>query len=129
MASAPKWTDEELEELLGQFLRAGVLLAASVVFVGGVFYLWHNAGSTPDYGVFKGEPTDLRSLSGIVQDALRLSSRGIIQFGLLLLIATPVTRVILAMVGFFRQRDFMYVLVSLIVLSLLIYSLLDGQFL
>jgi uncharacterized membrane protein len=129
MTSSPKWTDQELEDLLGQCLRAGVLLAASVVFVGGILYLLHHGWSTPDYGVFRGEPADLRSLSGIIQAALSLNSRGIIQFGLLLLIATPITRVILAMIGFFRQRDFMYLLVSLIVLSLLIYSLLDGQFL
>ena len=128
MASAPKWTDQEIEELLGHCLRAGVLLAASVVLLGGALYLLRYGWTTPDYRVFRGEPADLRNIAGVLEDALRLSSRGIIQFGLLLLIATPISRVILAMVGFARQRDFTYLLVALIVLSLLIYSLLDGHF-
>ena len=77
----------------------------------------------PSYQMFRGEPADLRSLGGIVGDALSLRGRGIIQLGLLLLIATPVARVAFAVFAFARQRDWIYVTVSLIVLSLLIYSL------
>jgi uncharacterized membrane protein len=128
MAFSPKWTDQEIEKLLGHCLRAGVLLAASVVLLGGTLYLLHYGWTIPDYRVFRGEPADFRNISGVFEDTLRLSGRGIIQFGLLLLIATPITRVILAMIGFARQRDFTYLLVALIVLSLLMYSLLDGHF-
>jgi uncharacterized membrane protein len=129
MANSPKWTDQKIEELLGYCLLAGVLLAASVVFLGGTLYLLRYGHSLPDYRAFKGEPENLRSISGVIKDTLRLSSRGIIQLGLLLLIATPITRVVLSIIGFARERDLTYVLVTLIVLSLLIYSLLDGQFL
>ncbi len=51
------------------------------------------------------------------------SSRGTIQLGILLLIATPVARVLLLVLGFAWQRDRTYVLVSLVVLGLLVYSL------
>jgi len=129
MANSPKWTDQKIEELLGYCLLAGVLLAASVVFLGGTLYLLRYGHSLPDYRAFKGEPENLRSISGVIKDTLRLSSRGIIQLGLLLLIATPITRVVLSIIGFAREGDLTYVLVTLIVLSLLIYSLLDGQFL
>ena len=129
MANSPKWTDQKIEELLGYCLLAGVLLAASVVFLGGTLYLLRYGHSLPDYRAFKGEPENLRSISGVIKDTLRLSSRGIIQLGLLLLIATPITRVVLSIIGFTREGDLTYVLVTLIVLSLLIYSLLDGQFL
>jgi uncharacterized membrane protein len=50
----------------------------------------------------------------------------VIQFGLLLLVATPVARVVFAMVAFARQHDYMYVIVSLIVLIVLLYSLTGG---
>ena len=49
-----------------------------------------------------------------------------IQFGLLLLIATPVARVVLCVIGFARQRDRLYVVVSSVVLLVLIYSLSKG---
>ena len=71
-------------------------------------------------------PSDLRSLSGIISDARSLSGRGLIQLGLLLLIATPVARVIFSVVGFFRQRDWMYVAITMMVLLLLGYSLMSG---
>ena len=45
------------------------------------------------------------------------------QFGLLLLIATPVARVAMAVVGFALERDRLYVVVSLIVLTVLLLSL------
>ncbi len=45
---------------------------------------------------------------------------------LLLLIATPVVRVAFSIVGFARQRDKAYVLVTMIVLGLLLYSLIGS---
>jgi uncharacterized membrane protein len=58
-----------------------------------------------------------------VADALALSSGGVIQLGLLLLVATPVARVIFSVFAFARQRDFTYVVLTLIVLAILLYSL------
>jgi uncharacterized membrane protein len=58
-----------------------------------------------------------------VASALRFSSRGVIQLGLLLLVATPVARVIFSVFAFARQRDFTYVVITLIVLGVLLFSL------
>jgi uncharacterized membrane protein len=52
-----------------------------------------------------------------------LSGRGLVQFGLLFLIATPIARVVFSIVGFMRQRDWLYVGVTAAVLALLAYSL------
>jgi uncharacterized membrane protein len=62
----------------------------------------------------------------IVQQASDLRGRGLIQLGLLLLIATPVARVIFSVFAFARQRDATYVLITLIVLAVLVYSLFSG---
>ena len=50
--------------------------------------------------------------------------KGIIQLGLVLLIATPVARVAFAAYSFGRQRDWLYLGIAGIVLSLLLYGLL-----
>ncbi len=76
--------------------------------------------------VFRGEPGDLRSVSGTVSDARSLSGRGLIQLGVLLLIATPIARVAFSVGGFVRQRDWMYVGIAAIVLMLLAYALCSG---
>ena len=89
-------------------------------------YLFRHGESLPHYHVFRGEPPDLRSVRGIVSDARSLSGRGLIQRGLLVLIATPIARVVFSIVGFLRQRDWTYVVISLVVLALLSYSLASG---
>jgi len=116
-----------VENLLANALRAGVIVSAVVVILGAGVYLARHGTEQPDYGFFRGEPADLRSVSGIVADCLRLRGRGIIQFGVLLLIATPVVRVILSLAAFAAQRDRAYVAITLIVLLGLLYSLLGSS--
>ncbi len=123
---APSLNDERLEQILGNLLRAGVMVSGAVVLAGGILYLLRHGSGVPHYRVFSGEPADLRHVRGIASDALALQGRGLIQFGLLLLIATPVARVVFSLVGFAIQRDRTYVVVTLIVLAVLIYGLAVG---
>lgn len=118
--------DRHLESIIGNLLRAGVLLAAAVVLAGGALYLAHFHSSTANYHQFAVERADLRNIAGIAQSAAHLNSEGIIQLGLLLLIATPVARVILAGVGFLMERDTMYTIVCAIVLAVLLFSLMHA---
>jgi uncharacterized membrane protein len=126
MAITRNWTDKTIEEIVGNLLRTGVSLSAFVVSVGAVIYLVRHGRSPADYRVFRGEPSDLKSLSGIVRDAYGLHGRGIIQFGLLLLIATPVVRVAFSILGFAAEEDRMYMIFTGIVLVVLLYSLLGS---
>jgi uncharacterized membrane protein len=119
-------TEKRFDMLLGTVLRTGVLISAAVVALGGVVYLSDRAVSTPDYHVFKAEPADLRTVSGIISDATALDGRGLIQLGVLALIATPIARVVFSVIGFAGQRDWLYVGVTLAVLLLLIYSVTTG---
>jgi uncharacterized membrane protein len=123
----PGWTDERVEQVMGNLLRAGVLLAATVVLVGGVVYLSRHGREIQDRRAFQGEPKDLTTPSGIVQDAVTLRGRGLIQLGLLLLVATPVARVVFSVFAFARERDSVYVAVTLVVLALLLFSLLGAH--
>jgi uncharacterized membrane protein len=120
------WTDEQVEQLVGRLLQVGVTISAVVVLAGGILYLVEHGRSPADHRVFRSEPTDLRSLWGIGADAGDLRSRGLIQLGLVLLIATPVARVALTVFAFLRQRDFIFVGVTLLVLTILLYSLFSG---
>jgi uncharacterized membrane protein len=103
-----------------------VIASAIVVLAGGIIYLMRYGGNPPDYSMFRGEPVEFRSVGGILEAARSLRSRGLIQLGLLLLIATPVARVAFAVVAFALQHDRIYIVVTLIVLGVLIYSLAGG---
>jgi uncharacterized membrane protein len=123
-----RWSDERTELVIGVLLQAGVLLAAAVVVLGGVVFLAAHGTSIPSYEVFEGEATNLRSISGAIHSALAFQGQGIIQVGLLILIATPVARVIFSVVAFALERDGLYVVITLIVLVVLIFSLAGGHF-
>jgi uncharacterized membrane protein len=112
-----------VERTLARLLRTGVVLSAAIVVLGGAVYLFRHGGERPHYGVFRGEPSDLRTVAGIVRDAASASGRGLIQLGLVVLIATPVARVAFSVIAFALQRDRTYVIVTLAVLALLLLSL------
>jgi len=122
-----RWNDQRVELIIGNLLRAGVILAAAIVAAGGAIYLLRHGSATPHYGVFLGEPEDLRSLRGIIRDVLAFRGRGIIQLGLLVLLATPVARVAFSVIAFALERDLLYVGVTLVVLAVLSFSLLGGH--
>lgn len=116
-------SDHEVELVLARLLQVGVVVAAVTVAAGGVLYLLKYGGAAPRYAVFRGEPENLSSPGGILRGALQLRGRGLIQLGLLLLIATPVARVAFSLISFVRQRDRTYVALTAFVLLLLLASL------
>jgi uncharacterized membrane protein len=120
------WRDRRLELILGNLLRSGVLLSAAVVLVGASIYLAHHAHEPANYRVFRGEPTDFRTIPGVIRSAMQGRGQGLIQLGLLLLIATPIARVSFSVVGFAIERDRLYVVFTLIVLAVLLFSLLGS---
>jgi len=126
MASDRSWTDRRMDLVIGNLLRSGVVLSATIVLFGAVIYLVRHGHSPTEYRVFHSEPSDLRSVRGILRDALALRGRGIIQLGLLFLIATPVARVAVSIFGFAEEHDRMYVVVASIVLLILAYSLIGS---
>lgn len=122
-----RWTDQQMDNIIANMLRTGVIVAAAIVLLGGMMYLFQHPGATPDYGSFHGEIERLRNPVGIATAAAHGHARSIIQFGLLILILTPILRVFLCIVGFFSQRDRLYVVVSGLVFAVLLYSLIFGH--
>ncbi len=120
------WSDREVERTIGNLLRFGLIVATAVVVTGAAFYLVRYGSEHPAYRTFTGEPADLRGIDGIVHDARDFSGRGLIQLGLLLLLATPVARVAFSIVAFALQRDALYVAVTMVVMAVLLYSIVGG---
>ena len=121
--ASPAVSDEAVEHFLGRLLRAGVVVATALVLAGGAAHLIRYGTTYPSYGRFVGEPEDLSHPAGIVRAALQGRGRGLIQFGLLVLVATPVLRVASSLVAFLLQRDRTYVGLTAFVLLLLLASL------
>lgn len=120
--------EEKLESLIANLLRLGVVLSAFVVLSGAVMYLGFHPRTRVSYRTFQGEPETLKTVHGVVRYAFSGDAKGIMQLGLLLLIATPIARVISSAIAFALEGDKMYLLFTLLVLIVLLYSLF-GSFL
>lgn len=125
MASARPSSDQEhgFEVAISYLLRGGLIVSASIVLLGAAIYLSESGQAHLSYSTFRGEPASLRDIGRIARGARHLRSVAVMQFGLLLLIATPVARVLFSVFAFAKQRDRMYMVFTLIVLAILCYSL------
>ena len=123
-----EWLDQRIEIVLAQLLRVGVLASALVVIVGAVLYVGSHPRARVDYRTFRAQPEQLRSVHGVFDAALQGQSTAILQLGLLLLVATPIARVLFSVFAFALEGDRMYVAFTLTVLAVLLYSLF-GSFL
>ncbi len=86
--------------------------------------LRHGAHTRVAYTHFQGEPANLRNIGPLLRSLPHPHAAAIIQVGVLLLIATPVARVVFAVAAFLFERDWMFVAVSLVVLAVLLVGLL-----
>jgi uncharacterized membrane protein len=122
-----KFKDTDMQSLLGLVLRAGVIISMSVVFLGGVIYLYRHGQSVANYKTFIGTPDFIRHAPGIFYSTFDLKGQAIIQLGIILLIATPILRVIFSAIGFVLEKDYLYVIISLMVLIVIFISTLSGH--
>jgi uncharacterized membrane protein len=109
--------------LMGRLLQTGVLLASITVLIGGVLFLIAHANQPANYRTFSAESANLRHPSQLLPLLAAGDPTAIIQLGILLLIATPVARVLFGVIGFAIERDRLYTAVSVAVLTILIISL------
>ena len=117
------WTDQRIEIIISALLRTGVLLAATVVLLGGICFLTKHGSEQPEYRVFHSAPAAYRDIAAVIHHIGPGDCRAVIQAGLLLLILTPIARVAFSLAGFALERDGTYVVLTFIVLAILIYSL------
>jgi uncharacterized membrane protein len=121
-----RWNDERVERILGTLLQTGVIISGIVVLIGGILYAARYGRMPVNYQNFDPERASLRSLREVGRGALHGDGRAIIQCGLLLLIATPVSRVLFSMIAFALEGDRLYVALTTIVFVILLYSLFGG---
>lgn len=114
-----------VELLLGKTLRIGVLSAAAVLIAGVILFFARERDSI-SYGQALGRHETITALTPrILWDGLTDgSSRSIILLGVLLLILTPIVRVAMTLLLFFKTRDWILFACAGFVLAVLLLGLL-----
>lgn len=115
---------KDIKQLIGNTLRIGVFTACFIALVGGIIYLWkHGADPMPDYSHFsysETHPEEYTTLSGIWQGILDMNAYSWIQAGVIALLLTPILRVTLSLFDFLRERDWLYAIITAVVLAIII---------
>jgi len=114
--------EQDIQFILGTLLRVGVILSMTVVLIGGIIYLIGYQSFNVDYSQFVPD-AKYASLEAIVVGLKAMDGKAIIQFGTILLIFTPITRVVFSVFSFLIEKDYLYVLIGLFVLGVILFSL------
>ncbi|HEX7692643.1 MAG TPA: DUF1634 domain-containing protein [Sediminibacterium sp.] len=115
--------DRDVERIMGNLLRYGVLASSMIVFTGAVVYLAQHAQDAPHYTHFEGEPSGLKTLGDTWRSAWQGNGLAIIQAGLFVLIATPVARIIFSIISYLLEKDYLYLLITGTVLAIILCNL------
>lgn len=115
-----KIQDKDLELIIGQLLRYGVLLSSLVVAAGGIVYFIRHGYQQPAFDTFRGEPDKMRKPLEMLKAIGHGEGRPLIAFGLLLLILTPIARIAFSIIGYLLEKDYLYVLITGFVLAVIL---------
>lgn len=111
---------EQVEFIIGKSLRVGVIVSAITIIIGLLSFLI--TGKSGYQGSYY--PTTLPEIfSGLIA----LKSYAIILTGLYILILTPVFRVAVSIFVFLKEKDYLYVKITVFVLAILLFSLCMGK--
>jgi len=122
-----KFGEKDFQTIIGNLLRYGVWISLSVAFIGGIVYLMHHGNDIEDYSVFKENDRNIfEVIAAIFSGVSQGKGESIIFLGVLLLFLTPVFRVLLSLFSFLLEKDYLYVVITSIVIGIIILSISFG---
>lgn len=122
-----KFNDNDIQRLIGSVLRYGVWVALSVTLLGGLLLLIQDSGQVVEYNNFVGkEKNILHVMSDIFSGTRSLRGESIVFLGILLLFVTPVLRILLSLVSFLIEKDYLYVCITSLVILIIAISISFG---
>jgi uncharacterized membrane protein len=111
-------TDARLEASIARLLTAGTYAAIALLAAGFVLMLANGVGPLSGAPAF-----DLRALPG---DVIALRPTGLLWLGLIVVLATPASRVVASLVGYRRRGEWRMALVAILILLVIVLSVLTA---
>lgn len=114
--------DNNLQVVIGQLLRIGVIVSMAIVITGLMLFLAQYGRQIVNYQSFNESAVfDLRDFYNRL---CHFESTAIMDLGVMALIATPIARILFTFVGFWREKDRLYMLIAFLVLCVMLFSVL-----
>jgi len=122
-----KFTDNQLQTIIGNVLRYGVLSALTVTLIGGFILLFNDSQQVVSFSTFTEKNQNLLMVfNDMLAGIKEVNGESIIFLGIFLLFLTPILRLILSLFSFLLEKDIMYVVITLLVIAVIIISMTFG---
>lgn len=114
-------SSDQMTIIIARILQIGVMVSAAILLLGVILLPFRPGGLTP-HRLQTFPTTFLQIWNGMIT----LHPQAFLALGIIVLIATPVLRVAASIVTFALERDYRYVLITIVVLLILIISFMLG---
>ena len=122
-----KVNDNTMQKAVGNVLKYGVWSVLLVGAFGGIVLIWSSGDRTIDYTTFReNDQSIFQVVDQILQGVMRLDGRSIVYLAIIMLFSTPLVRLILSLISFIVEKDYMYVTITTIVLIIIAFSVYFG---
>lgn len=118
-------TKKDIQQLVGNTLRIGVWLSFGITVMGLLLFLAGHSGAQFEPGTLPAEPENF-SFAVLKKGLANGDALSMIALGVLILLITPVLRVVFALYGYWLERNKLYMIISVIVLGIIASSLFIG---
>lgn len=107
----------QLNALVHRLLIIGLIISTSLMILGLVLDLFFHRDA----------PTSALGLTDALQQVIDLNPSGFLTLGIVVLIATPIVRVIGSILTFLYERDWRYAFITSIVFTIVMTSIITGR--
>ena len=122
-----KFGERDFQQLIGNLLRYGVWISLSIAFLGGIVYLSNHGTETVNYTQFlENDRSIFQVVASVLQGVKIGQGESLIFLGIVMLFLTPVLRVVLSLFSFLLEKDYLYVVITLIVIAIIGMSIFLG---
>lgn len=109
----------DMDKLISNVLRTGVIISLILILIGTVLLFADNGSNSftmaQIINVNSKINSSIFSIAGMVNGLFSLQGADFILLGIIVLILTPITRVITSVLSFLYERNWLYVIITVIV--------------
>ncbi|BEV03894.1 MULTISPECIES: DUF1634 domain-containing protein [Chryseobacterium] len=120
------FTDVDLNRSVGNLLRLGVILSVATSLIGFIKLFTEGFKMPKKYTSLDMGESSEKVWGHFWNSLCKGEGMAIIQLGILLLVFTPLMRIIFALIGYLKEKDYIYVVISSIVLAIMAISFFTG---
>ncbi len=127
MEKKPPFDDKRMQVFVGNTLKYSMYSSMIIAIIGILMYFIKNGNQQEDLQRFSHfhEPTE-NPIHVFIKGLQQCTPASIIELGVLVLLLTPILRLIFASYGYLKEKDYLYTFIGIFVIGIIVLSLFLG---